>query len=197
MKRQYKVIAGLTLLILLNIASSNGIYWMQSRELNALSVYFLTVEVDKYLLECRRQEKNFFLRTSMEAIQMYTANHNSASNRILSLMQKRIPENSKNACSTLRDLMINYMKAFRATSLHRRDHPSGDQMASMMHMCANIARECHSQLASIIVDSEQRYHSARRVNRVIPCILLISTPIVSILIASIIVMQVAAPRKHG
>ena len=104
---------------------------------------------------------------------------------------------TKTACSTLRDQMVNYMKAFRATSLYRRDHPSGDKMTSMMHMCAEVARECHSQLASIIADTDQRYHTLRRINGMTTCILLIGTPVLSFIIAGVIYRKTALFRQSA
>ncbi|UCH10711.1 MAG: hypothetical protein JSU61_02130 [Fidelibacterota bacterium] len=193
MTRRNKVLTWLTLLILLNIASSSIIYWQQSRKLEALSAYTLAMEVDKYLLECRRQEKNFFIRTSMEAIQQYTANHDTASSLILKLMQKRLPNNAKTACSALAAQMDNYQKAFRAISIYRRDNPVGNDMISMMHMCTEIARQCHSHVASIIAESEQLHQAANRTAGMITLILLIGTPMVSILIAVFIIKESTVP----
>ncbi|MFC1480754.1 hypothetical protein ACFL6E_00730 [Candidatus Neomarinimicrobiota bacterium] len=191
MKRQNNVIAWLTLLILLNIASSSVIYWQQARIVKALSLHAQSGEVEKYLLECRRQEKNFFIRTSMEAIQMYMANHESATILISSLMNKKLPIDIGMDYSTLNEMMENYREAFKAHAAYQRNNPTRNENISTMHLCIEIARKCHSQMASIVAETEQRYQTVSREAGMITQILLVSISIVSILIAVFIVKQVA------
>ena len=197
MKRRNSVIAWLVLMILLNGASLGVVTWQQSRQREAFSAYRLATDIEKYLLECRRQEKNFFIRTSMDAIQTYMANHDSAAMQISRLMEHELPADVRMKCSILSELLGNYVRAFKATSIYRRDNPMGNDMVSMMHMCTEIARKCHSETASILADSEQRYQMVSRMAARMARILLILTPLVSILIAVLVVRQVATLGEQG
>ncbi|MFC1547069.1 hypothetical protein ACFL5M_00950 [Candidatus Neomarinimicrobiota bacterium] len=194
MKRQNNVIAWLILLILLNIASSGVIYWQHSRKLETLSAYTLALRIDKYLLECRRQEKNFFIRNSMEAIQLFTVNHDSVKALLSRLMNMELPAEAMNGGISLNGLLDDYSRSFRAICISTRDHPNGEGRISIMHRCTETARKCHLQAVAIVAAMDQHFRAVHKTTGMVTVILMIAAPILSIMIAVLIFREVVLVR---
>lgn len=193
MKSRRIILIGLTFMVVLVIAVPGTIYWQQLRVRAALHAYTLSVEVEKYLLECRRQEKNFILRNDIAAIRLHLTACDSAGSILSRLIQMDLPDDLRSRVGSLRGTQQKYAEAFKMMTMNRQNPSGGSAFIPAMHMCTEIARKCHAQIADIIADMKQRYQLVGKEIGMISLLLLIGAPIVSISTAIFLVRQVAAP----
>ncbi|HKJ67312.1 MAG TPA: hypothetical protein VKA68_05100, partial [bacterium] len=77
MELPIRIKSSFLLIILIMAVGSGIILWNQHTLQDAFNALRSSFELEEYLLECRRQEKNYFLRFSEESLRLHQTNYDS------------------------------------------------------------------------------------------------------------------------
>ena len=77
MNLRVRITFGFLIIVFVMASVSGIIIWQESNMHKAFQHSSQISEIEKYFLECRRQEKNFIIRLDTESVQQFTSNYDS------------------------------------------------------------------------------------------------------------------------
>ena len=158
MNRQSRINTSLAILIGTYLALTIISLLGKSQILEAQYTYTLTTELENYLLQCRRQEKNFIIRSDMRSIELFRMNLDSCKMLVAVLSQRTHDTISRNSLSQLGSYLDDYYKAYRVMVLTRRDTRNMEALIPSIHQCTEASNNCHEIIESVRMTEKERYH---------------------------------------
>lgn len=77
MNLRVRITFGFLIIVFVMASVSGIIIWQESNMHKAFQHSSQISEIEKYFLECRRQEKNFIIRLDTESVQLFASNYDS------------------------------------------------------------------------------------------------------------------------
>lgn len=77
MNLRVRITSGFLIIVIVMACVSGIIIWQESNMYQAFQHSLQISEIEKYFLECRRQEKNFIIRHDSQSVQLFASNYDS------------------------------------------------------------------------------------------------------------------------
>lgn len=139
-------------------------------------------EIEKYFLECRRQEKNFIIRHDSESVQLFTSNSDSLNILVLKMLDHGINEKMTENLNTLQDNLDKYYLKFEEIISSGQIEIDNTKMQSEV----DLARETHALINEVKVLSNQEFNNAYAITNNVNIFSILIGLFLSVLIAGFI-----------
>ncbi|MFC1543295.1 hypothetical protein ACFL4K_02005 [Candidatus Neomarinimicrobiota bacterium] len=123
----------------------------------SLNIYKDSIQLERDLNACRRQEKNYFMRGDIESIRLQSSSCDSVKAMVARLQQKVDNSSMQQSLTSLQADFDQYAIVFQQIVSARNTHGVSGQTIPIMHMGAEIARKCHESAAAITELAENQY----------------------------------------
>jgi len=188
-----KILAGLlTVVGLLSVAGA-VITVQQRRMRDVFTVLDRVQEVERILLECRRQEKNFFLRHDRSSIELFVTNSNTLVNRAALLRDENLEPDLVPLQARLFEYLGLYREAFFEAERGWHSNLSAEEQDLLMETTVAMARTSHQLVADIRSTSLARSRAASAVTEAVTFFAGGVGVLASIILASMLARHIARP----
>ncbi len=187
MRIQLKLRVGFLLVVLIMAIASGVILWNQSRMREAFEVSNASIRLEDYLLECRRQEKNYLLRGDQQYVKYFQMSFDSLYAKTTQLIPTIKHKSLSTELTTLSERESSYKTAYDTLIqiYYLQDYPKNKRDALLDQMVEN-ARNCHALIANIRSMALAEFDTAKSTSHLINIAALIIGILLSVLIAGII-----------
>ncbi len=139
-------------------------------------------EIEKYLLECRRQEKNYIIRHDSQSIQLFASNYDSLSKLIFNMMLNDINEQMELKLLELEKKLAEYKIVFKELIVAENI----DIENNLVIREVDFARESHEIINEIKNIASQNFKNAYAITNNINIFSILIGLFLSVLIAGFI-----------
>jgi len=112
MNLRVRITCGFLIIVLVMTSVAGIIIWQGSKMQQAFQHSSQINEIEKYFLECRRQEKNFLLRQDEESVKLFSINYAELIDVINETSESNIDEISIEKLNSLKYNLISYNEQF-------------------------------------------------------------------------------------
>ncbi len=191
MNLRLRINMGFLLIVFVMAVVAGLIIYQQTKMQTAFQDSLQTCDLDKYLLECRRQEKNYILRdTEQDALTLFQANYDSLYSTTESLHDDIYDEAIFEKLSLLQEYLYNYYNTFMRIVQYGNGDLYINQIDVISNECVQLARECHSIIEDIRVLSNERFTQAMAISSMVNTFSVILGIFLSVIISSFIADKV-------
>lgn len=167
MKLRTSILLGFLLIIGVITIVAIVLVCQQAKMQTAFQDSILTCELDRYVLECRRQEKNYLLRNDDEALALYQANYDTLFAMTDNLTEKVSDDKLVNTLLLLQDKLENYKLSFEEVVQYRNEESSQRQFKISLQRCIISARECQAVISDIRNMTKDRFEAALSISSIV------------------------------
>jgi methyl-accepting chemotaxis protein len=139
----------------------------QAKMQTAFEDSILTCELDRYVLECRRQEKNYIFRNDDEALVLHQANYDTLYAMTKNLIDKVSNDKLVNTLLSMQNKLENYKLSFEEVVQYRKDESSQRQFKISLQQCIASARECQAVIGDIRNMTKDRFDTALSISSIV------------------------------
>ncbi|MFH1852247.1 MAG: hypothetical protein ABIA75_07885 [Candidatus Neomarinimicrobiota bacterium] len=183
MNLRARITLGFIVVILIMLVASGVIIWNQSLMQQSFSNLAATIDLERYLLECRRHEKNFLLRNDQSYVLIHRANYDSLTVRIALLRPEITDPKIQAKLTELKASLVEYQSIFTELATHPAAVIATDPiLAARLEQEVQKARDSHDLIGQIRLLTTERFHLASSVGHLVN----IGSILVGILVAVII-----------
>jgi len=195
---QMKLRTGFLLVVLVMTTASGVILWNQSKMRDAFEVSNASIQLEDYLLECRRQEKNFLLRGKKEYVEYFNINYDSLYAKTTHLISTINSESMKTELTDLSERESAYKTSYDSLiQISQQPVVSETNREIILSQMIEQARDCHSLIASIRSIALAEFNTAKSTSHIINIAALVVGILLSVLIAGIISDQAIQQMEEG
>ena len=190
---QTKILAGLlTVVGLLSVAGA--VITVQQRRLrDVFTVLDRVQEVERIFLECRRQEKNFFLRHDQSSVELFETNSNTLETSAALLRDENLEPDLVPLQARLFEAFGRYREAFFEAERGWRANLSAGEQDLLMETTVAVARTSHQLVADIRSTSLARSRAASAVTEAVTFFAGGAGVLASVILASLLTRHIAKP----
>ena len=167
MNLRIRISMGFLLIVFVMTIVAIIIICQQAKMQTAFQDSILTCELDRYVLECRRQEKNYLLRDDDEALVLYQANYDTLFAMTINLADKVSDDKLVNTLLSLQDKLENYKLSFEEVVQYRNDESSQRQFKISLQKCIISARGCQAVIGDIRNMTKDRFDTALSISSIV------------------------------
>jgi hypothetical protein len=190
---QTKVLASLLTVVGLMSFAGAVITVQQHRMRDVFTVLDRVQEVERHLLECRRQEKNFFLRHDQSSIELFATHSTTLVDRAATLRDEVLDPGLVPLQARLDRALVEYRDAFlHAERSWRSDH-STEERDLLVETTVTMARVSHQLVADIRSVSLARSRTASAVTEAVTFAAGGIGVLASVILASSLTRHIAKP----
>jgi hypothetical protein len=188
-----KILAGLlTVVGLLSVAGA--VITVQQRRLrDVFTVLDRVQDVERIFLECRRQEKNFFLRHDQSSVELFVTNSNTLVDRAALLREENLEPDLVPLQALLFEYFGRYREAFFESERGWRANLSAGEQDLLMETTVAMARTSHQLVADIRSKSLASSRAASAVTEAVTFFAGGTGVLVSVILASLLTRRIAKP----
>lgn len=151
--------------------------------------------VERYLLQCRRQEKNYLLRRDAESLELFQANLNALLAVTDELLLDVTDTEVERRLRLLKTRIAEYRVAFersraRAPLVAETEDQANDWPT------VEAARDCHHVVGQIRDGTILRFHDAKNVTRTVSLVSVVLALVLSVLIAGMLTRSIVGPLER-
>ena len=187
MSLQTRIRAALLLVVLAMSAAAGVILWNQNQLQESFDLLNTTTRLDDFLMESRRQEKNFLLRKDKASVAAFNASYDSLfflTNRLAASVETHMLQDTL-------DRLIDREDRYRSTfnqlvQLTRTKNPSARLAKRIETQIVKFARECHSIIDAIREIASQQFRQTRSTTHMVNIAALVIGILLSVLIAGVL-----------
>ena len=167
MNLRIRISMGFLLIVFVMTIVAIIIICQQAKMQTAFQDSILTCELDRYVLECRRQEKNYIFRNDDEALVLHQANYDTLFAMTNNLTDKVSDDKLVNTLLSLQDKLENYKLSFEEVVQYRNDESSQRQFKISLQQCIASARECQAVIGDIRNMTKDRFDTALSISSIV------------------------------
>lgn len=187
MNLRLRINMGFLLIVFLMATVAGVIIYQQAKMQTAFQDSLQTCELDRYLLECRRQEKNYICcDTDQQAIDLFQTNYDTLYTMTIKLSDDISDNHIIDKLSDLQESLVNYYSVFMQTVQYRDNTDYKRQFDISSRACVKSARECHSIIEKIRHFSEERFNTALSISCIVNTFSIIFGIFLAVVISSFI-----------
>ena len=195
---QLKLRTGFLLVVIVMSIASGVILVNQSKMRDAFEMSNASVQLEDYLLECRRQEKNFLLRGKEEYVEYFNISYDSLYTMTAHLIAKTDHKSMKAELTNLGERESAYKASYDSLiQLSHHQDVSQVNRETLVTQMVEEARDCHSLIANIRSLAMTNFNTAKSSSHIINIAALVVGILLSVLIAGIISDQVIQQMEEG
>ena len=112
MNLRARITFGFLIIVFVMAGVATIIIWQESNMRKAFQHSSQISEIEKYFLECRRQEKNFIIRHDTLSVQLFTANYDTLNVLIAKLQENCSSEQMIEKLTILKEKLDSYYLKF-------------------------------------------------------------------------------------
>jgi len=187
MNLRLRINMGFLLIVLVMAIVAGVIICQQAKMQTAFLDSLRTCDLDKYLLECRRQEKNYICcKSEQEALNLFQANYDTLYTMTTNLSDDIYDDNIIEELSGLQENLNHFYTAFMQAVQYRDDELNQNQFNISSRACVKYARECHSNIKHIRLFSTERFETALAISSIVNTFSVIIGLFLAVIISSFI-----------
>jgi len=190
MNLRIRITMGFLVIVFIMTLVAGIILWQQAKMQTAFINSNLTGELEHYLLECRRQEKNFLLRKDNDSSDLFQANFDTLFTLTTDLGKKISEASIVSELSLLQDRLSNYQAEFEQAILYFDVELYQKQFEESMCSCIMFARESHKIIKKINTVTEDQFNAALSISSIVNTFSVILGIFLSVIIAGFITDKV-------
>ena len=156
MNLRARITFGFLIIVFVMVCVSGIIIWQETNMHQAFQHSSQISEIEKYFLECRRQEKNFIIRHDSQSVQLFTSNYDSLNMLVSKMLDYDLNEPMVEKIIALQEKIDSYSLKFEEIiSLNQIEIGN-----NMMQSEVNLARESHALINEIKAITIQDFNNA-------------------------------------
>ncbi len=187
MNLRLRINMGFLLIVFVMAVVAGVIIYQQAKMQTAFQDSISTCDLDKYLLECRRQEKNYICcKSEQEALDLFQANYDTLYTMTTSLSDDISDNHIIDELSELQENLTHFYAAFMQAVQYRDDDLYQRQFDNSSRICVKYARECHSNIKHVRYFSEERFNTALSISSIVNTFSIIIGIFLAVMISSFI-----------
>jgi len=190
---QTKVLASLLTVVGLMSFAGAVITVQQHRMRDVFTVLDRVQEVERHLLECRRQEKNFFLRHDQSSIELFATHSTTLVDRAATLRDEVLDPGLVPLQARLDRALVEYRDAFLHAERNWRSDHSTEERDLLVETTVTMARVSHQLVADIRSASLSKSRAASAVTEAVTFTAGAVGILTSLLLASLLARHIAKP----
>lgn len=186
MNLRVRITSGFLIIVVVMVCVSGVIIWQESRMHHAFQHSSQISEIEKYFLECRRQEKNYIIRHDSQSVQLYVNNHDSLSTLINQMMLSDINEQMNKKLSKLEKKLSEYRNIFEELTITKNT----EMGISLANLEVAYAREGHKIISELKSITNRNFKNAYTITNNVNIFSILLGLFLSVIIAGFISTKV-------
>ena len=182
MNLRVRITFGFLIIVFVMACVSGIIIWQESNMHKAFQHSSQISEIEKYFLECRRQEKNFIIRHDSQSVHLFTSNYDSLNVLVSEMLDYGLNEQMIESLTTLQDKLDSYYLKFEDIINSNQIEIDNSKMQSEV----NLARESHALINEIKTIATQEFNKAYSITNNVNIFSILIGLFLSVLIAGFI-----------
>ncbi len=156
MNLRARITFGFLIIVFVMACVSGIIIWQESNMHQAFQHSSQISEIEKYFLECRRQEKNFIIRHDSQSAQLFTSNYDSLNMQVSKMLDYDLNEQMVKKLIALQEKIDSYGLKFEEIISSGQIEIDKTEIQSEV----NLARESHALINEIKAITIQDFNKA-------------------------------------
>ena len=182
MNLRIRITFGFLIIVFVMACVSGIIIWQESNMHKAFQHSSQIGEIEKYFLECRRQEKNFIIRHDSQSVQLFTSNYDSLNILVSKMLDYGLNEQMIEKLTTLQEKLSSYYLKFEEIISSSQIKINNSQIQSEV----DLAREIHALVSDIKNITTQEFNKAYAITNNVNIFSILIGLFLSVLIAGFI-----------
>ncbi|MFC1565895.1 hypothetical protein ACFL4B_03010 [Candidatus Neomarinimicrobiota bacterium] len=182
MNLRVRITFGFLIIVFVMVCVAGIIIWQESNMYKAFQHSSQISEIEKYFLECRRQEKNFIIRHDSESVLLFNLNYDSLNILVLKMLDHGMNEKMTENLNTLQENLDKYYLIFEEIISSNQLEIDNTKMQSEV----DLAREIHAMINEVKVLSNQEFNNAYAITNNVNIFSILIGLFLSVLIAGFI-----------
>ncbi|MCK4904284.1 MAG: hypothetical protein KAS35_06290, partial [Candidatus Marinimicrobia bacterium] len=182
MNLRVRITLGFLIIVVVMVCVSGIIIWQESHMHKAFQHSSQISEIEKYLLECRRQEKNYIIRHDSQSVQLFANNYDSLSILINKMMLSDINEQMELKLIILEKKLMEYQNIFEELIVTKNVKLENNLAIREV----GLAREGHKIIGEIKNIASQNFKNAYAITNNVNIFSILIGLFLSVLIAGFI-----------
>ena len=186
MNLRARITFGFLIIVFVMACVSGIIIWQESNMHQAFQHSSQISEIEKYFLECRRQEKNFIIRHDAQSVQLFTSNYDSLNIMVSKMLVDESDEQMVEKLTLLQTIIDKYDFKFKeiiSSDLFKIDH-------TKIQSEVNLARESHALINEIKAITIQNFNKAYAITNNVNIFSILIGLFLSVLIAGFMTTKI-------
>ncbi|MFC1527473.1 hypothetical protein ACFL0J_05240 [Candidatus Neomarinimicrobiota bacterium] len=189
MNLRIRITCGVLLIVMVMTIVAGVIIWQQAKMQTAFQNFSYTSEIENSLLECRRQEKNYFLRKDYGAIGLFQSYFDTLFTLTTNLSTIITDDYIISELLLLKDNLSEYRSNFKKATVYDVQEYNRHYENSV-EMCVMSARECHKIINRIRTMTTNQFNTALSVSSVVNKVSVVIGILLSVVISGFIADKV-------
>ena len=156
MNLRVRITFGFLIIVFVMACVSGIIIWQESNMHKAFQHSSQISKIERYFLECRRQEKNFIIRHDTQSVQLFTSNYDSLNILVSMMIADESNTQMIERLSTLQNKLDRYDLKFEEIISSNQIDIENVKMQSEV----DLARESHALINEIKAITTQKFNKA-------------------------------------
>jgi len=156
MNLRVRITLGFLIIVMVMAGVSGIIIWQESNMHRSFQHSSQISEIEKYFLECRRQEKNFIIRHDVQSVHLFISNFDSLNKLISEMLLDVSNEHMIQRLTFLNDIIQSYNSKFEEIFSSNQIEIDNNKIQSEV----NLARESHAIINEIKVITNLEFNKA-------------------------------------
>jgi hypothetical protein len=165
---------------------SGIIIWQESNMHKAFQNSSQISEIEKYFLECRRQEKNFIIRHDSQSVQLFSSNYDSLNILVSKMLDYDLNEQMVESLITLQDKLDSYYLKFEGIINSNQIKIDSAEIQDEV----DLARESHALINEIKAITIQDFNKAYAITNNVNIFSILIGLFLSVLIAGFMTTKI-------
>jgi len=156
MNLRVRITFGFLIIVFVMACVSGIIIWQESNMHQAFQHSSQISEIEKYFLECRRQEKNFIIRHDSQSVQLFTSNYDSLNILVSTMLVDELNEQMVAKLTALQKKVDKYDLKFEEIISSNQIEIDNAKMQSEV----DLARDIHALINETKMLTAQEFNKA-------------------------------------
>lgn len=156
MNLRIRITSGFLIIVIVMACVSGIIIWQESNMYQAFQHSLQISEIEKYFLECRRQEKNFIIRHDSQSVQLFASNYDSLNVVVFKMLDYDLNDQMMEKLNILQNKLDSYNLKFEEIVGASQIDIDTTKIQSEV----DLAREIHTLINGIKVMTIQDFNRA-------------------------------------
>jgi hypothetical protein len=174
------------------VSVSGIIIWQESNMHKAFQHYSQISEIEKYFLECRRQEKNFIIRLNTESVQLFASNYDSLNVMVSKMLDYDLNDQMMKKLNILQNKLDSYSLKFDTIVSSGQIGIDNTQVSDEVY----LARDIHTLIKEIKSITTQNFNKGYTVTNNVNIFSIIIGLFLSVIIAGFISTKIMEILGH-
>lgn len=193
MNLRVRITSGFLIIVIVMACVSGIIIWQESNMYQAFQHSLQISEIEKYFLECRRQEKNFIIRHDSQSVQLFASNYDSLNVVVFKMLDYDLNDQMMEKLNILQNKLDSYNLKFEEIVGASQIDIDTTKIQSEV----DLAREIHTLINGIKVMTIQDFNRAYTITNNVNIFSILIGLFLSVLIAGFMTTKIMKILGHS